>query len=227
MTMTERRPSDRPLDAAGDRSEPRGFRPASRRRSRIAAGAALAAVAIGGNVLLYTSLDDKTEVLQLVNNVRAGERVTSADLRIVEVDLDPTVPSVEAGDIALVVNQFARVFLPSGSLIYPSIVQSEPLVSDGAGVVAVQVTPTLQPAGLTTRSRVLLVIGSGEELRTIPARVVRLGSTDSAGSLSVEVAIDDGPTVAAAGDVRLVLVEPGTDPATEAGAGDAVEEGGG
>ncbi len=219
--MTERRPSERQIEASAERGQPRGFRPASRRRSRVAAGAALAAVAIGGNVLLYTTLDDKTEVLQLVANVRAGERVTSADLRIVEVDLDPTIPSVAADDIGVVVDQFARVFLPSGSLIYPGLVQAEPLVSDGAGVVAVQVTPTLQPAGLTTRSQVLLVIGDADELRTISARVVRLGSTDGgdAGSLSVEVPVADGPIVAAAGDVRLVLIDPGTDAATEAGAG--------
>ncbi len=220
--MTERRPSDRPLEAAGERGEPRGFRPASRRRSRVAAGAALAAVAVGGNVLLYTSLDDKTEVLQLVSNVRAGERVTSDDLRIVEVDLDPTIPSVAAEDIAVVVNQFARVFLPSGSLIYPGLVQSQPLVSDGAGVVAVQITPTRQPAGLTTRSQVLLVLVDDDQIQSISARVVKIGSDagGDAGSLSVEVPVADGPTVAAADDVRMVLIDPGTDEATEAGAGD-------
>lgn len=220
--MTERRPTEPPLATPAERGEPRGFRPASRRRSRIAAGVGLAALAIGGNVLLYTSLDDQTEVLQLVNDVRAGERVGSDDLRIVEVDLDPTVPSVAADDIGLVVNQFARVYLPAGSLIYPGIVQAEPLVTDGAGVVAVQVTPALQPAGLTTRSQVLLVIGDDETQRTIAARVVRLGSSDGtdAGALSVEVPVADGPAVAAAGTVRLVLVEPGTDAATEVGAAD-------
>ena len=36
-------------------SPQRGFRPASRRRARVAAGAALVAVAIGGNVLVYSS----------------------------------------------------------------------------------------------------------------------------------------------------------------------------
>ncbi len=220
MTMTDRRPGDRTAEASGDRGEPRGFRPASRRRSRVAAGVVLAALAIGGNLLLYTSLDDKTEVLQLVDNVRAGERVTSADLRIVEADLDPTVPVVEADDIALVANQYARVFLPSGSLIHPDLVQPEALISDGAGVVAVQITPARLPAGLSTRSQVLLVLVDDGQNTVVTARVVRVGSeaAGDVGSLSVEVPVDDAPSVAAADDVRVVLIEPGTDPATELGA---------
>jgi hypothetical protein len=220
MALTERRPVDRPPDQAdrADRAEPRGFRPASRRRTRLAAGAILAAMAIGGNILLYASLDDRTEVLQLVRNVRAGETVTSDDLRIVEVDLDPTVPAVAADDIALVVNRYARVYLPSGTLIFDQLVQSTPLVSDGAGVVAVEIRATRIPAGLSTRSQVLLVVveEGPSELFVTEGRVVRRGAEgDEGGALSVEVAVDDAPRVAAADDVRVVLVEPGIDPATE------------
>jgi SAF domain len=220
MAMTERRPATGTADTA-DRAEPRGFRPASRRRSRIAAGAILAAIAIGGNVLLYASLDDQTEVLQLVRNVRAGEVVTSDDLRVVEVDLDPTVPAVAAADIGLVVNRYARVYLPSGTLIFDQLVQSTPLVSDGAGVVAVEITATRLPAGLSTRSQVMLVVieSGSDELFVTDGRVVQRGADGvDGGAISVEVAVADAPRVAAADDVRVVLVEPGIDPATEAGA---------
>lgn len=216
--MTDRRPVDQVSSTtSSDRPEPRGFRPASRRRSRIAAGVIMAAVAIGGNVLLYTSLDDKTEVLQLVRDVRAGEVVTTGDLRVVEVDVDPNVPVVEADEIGLVANRYARVFLPAGSLVDVELVQVEPLVSEGAGVVAVQISPSQVPAGVTTRAQVLLVIPDGDELFTTTARVVRNVGVDGT-SMSVEVAIDDAPRVAAAGDVRVVLVEPGIDSATEVGA---------
>ncbi len=222
MALTDRRQTDQPVQSS-ERAEPRGFRPTSRRRTRIAAGAVLAAVAIGGNVLLYISLDDKTEVLQLVRDVRAGEIVTSEDLRIVEVDLDPTVPAVPAEDIALVVNQYARVYLPSGSLIFDQLVQSTPLVSEGAGVVAVEIRPTQVPAGLTTRSQVLLVIvpEGDNDLFVTNGRVVRHGGEVTEGTtaaLSVEVAVEDAPIVAAADDVRVVLVEAGVDAATEQGA---------
>lgn len=223
MALTDRRPTEQPVETA-TQVEPRGFRPASRRRTRIAAGAVLAAIAIGGNVLLYASLADQTEVLQLVRDVRAGELVTTNDLRVVEVDLDDTVPAVAADDIALVVDQYARVFLPSGSLIDDQLVQADPLVSDGAGVVAVEIRPTQVPAGLVTRSRVLLVVVPDGDADAFVAegRVVRHAgdSTDGgAASLSVEVAVADAPLVAAADDVRVVLVEPGVDAATEQGAG--------
>lgn len=217
--MTDRRPADRSVQQP-ERAEPRGFRPSSRRRTRIAVGVVLVAVAIGGNVLLYASLDDKTEVLQLARDVRAGEVVRSEDLRIVEVDLDPTVPAVPADDVALVVNQYARVFLPSGSLIFDQLVQPAPLVTDGAGVVSVEIRPTQVPAGLTTRSRVLLVVvpdGDGE-LFVTDGRIVRHAGDAADGAtaaLSVEVAVADAPAVAAADDVRVVLVEPGVDAATE------------
>ena len=221
MALTAHRPTDRSTDRATDRldrADARGFRPASRRRSRLAAGAILVAVAIGGNALVYASLDDRTEVLQLVRNVRAGEIVTSDDLRIVEVDLDPTVPAVMAGDIALVVNQYARAYLPSGTLIFDQLVQSTPLVSDGAGVVAVEIRATRVPAGLDTRSQVLLVVvedGAGE-LFVTDGRIVHRGvEGEDGGALSVEVAVGDAPRVAAADDVRVVLVEPGIDPVTE------------
>lgn len=220
MTPDERRPSGRATEPV-DRAEARGFRPASRRRSRLATGAILAAIAIGGNALLYASLDDRTEVLQLVRNVRAGELVTGDDLRIVEVDLDSTVPAVAAADVALVVNQYARVYLPSGTLIFDQLVQSTPLVSDGAGVVAVEIRATRVPAGLSTRSQVLLVLveEGSSDLFVTDGRVVRRSAEgDDSGALSVEVAVDDAPRVAAADDVRVVLIDPGIDPATEQGA---------
>lgn len=218
MTVTDQRPSETIPSHPGERTAPRGFRPASRRRTRIAAGAILATAAIGGNLLLYTSLDDTTEVLQLVRDVRAGETVSTGDLRIVEVDVDPNVPVVPAEEIGRVANRYARVFLPAGSLIFGDLVQSDPLLSAGAGVVAVQISPSQVPAGVTTRSQVLLVIDDGgSELFSTPARVVRNVGVDS-GSMSVEVALDVAPRVAAASDVRVVLIAPGEDAATEAGA---------
>lgn len=186
----------------------------------MAAGAVLAAVAIGGNVVLYTSLDDRVEVLQLARDVRAGEVVRPGDLRVVEADLDPTVPVVRAGDVDRVVDRFARTYLPAGSLVTDGLVQSEPLVAEGASVVAVDVPATLLPAGLTTRSQVLLVVPvPGGEPVVTPGRVVRRPDLEGDGTaMSVEVPRDVAARVAAADGVRVVLVEPGIDTATEAGA---------
>lgn len=222
MTLTDRPTATTPPESSA--GEPRGFRPASRRRSRIAIGAALAALAIGGNVLLYSSLDDKTEVLQVVRNVRAGEVVTSDDLRVVEVDLDPTVPAVAADQIGLVVNQYARVYITSGSLMVQQLVQPTPLVTAGAGVVAVEIRPTRVPSGLRERSRVMIVVlpeDADDDLFVTTGRVVARG-TDADNvtgvfGLSVEVAEGDAPAVAAGDDVRVVVLDPGSDTATERG----------
>ncbi|MDJ0768005.1 MAG: SAF domain-containing protein [Ilumatobacter sp.] len=219
--MSDRQEAVAVADAERGR-EPRGFRPASRRRARIAAGAVLAAVAIGGNVLVYSSLDDKTEVVQVVRNVRAGDLVTSEDLRIVEVELDDTVPAVEASQIGLVVNQYARTFITSGTLIAPQLVQPTPLVSSGASVVAVEVRAGRMPSGLSERSRVMLVVegeGTGADAFITTGRVVaRTDSADSttgSSSVSVEVAESDAAVVAAGNDVRIVLLDPGVDGALE------------
>ncbi len=231
MAMTDRR-SVEAEGAAGPTPAPRRFRPAGRRRARIAAGAALAAVAVGGNVLVYSSLDDTTEVVQVVSNIRAGAVVTSDDLRIVEVDVDASVPVVRADQIGLVVNQYARTFIASGTLIVPQLVQSTPLVTPGAAIVALEVRPTAVPAGLRERSRIQLVV-EGEDGRprlVTEARVVARGaepdSVTGVFALSVELAESDAAALVNADDVGIVLLDPGSDATTADGAGAEAAGGG-
>lgn len=212
---------------ASPSAEPKGFRPGSRRRARIAGGAAIAAVAIGGNVLVYTSLDDRTEVLQVVTDVRAGEAISTDDLRVVEVDLDPTVPVVQAGQLADVAGQYARVHIASGSLLAPVLVQPTPLVEPGSAIVAIELRPTLVPDGLRERSLIELIVTSDDdgdqtETRTtgrVVTRPVEVDGVSGVVSMSVALAGDDAATVAAGGDVRIVLLEPGADPVYADGAG--------
>ena len=115
-------------------------------------------LAVGGNLLVYSSLDHKTEVLQVVHDIPAGEIVSADDLRVVAVDVDPTVPTVAPDDIGAVVNQYARVHIAAGTLMVDVLVQPTPLVALGQGVVAVEIRPTHLPAGLRERSRVMLVV---------------------------------------------------------------------
>lgn len=202
---------------------PRGFRPASRRRARVAGGAALVAVAIGGNLLVYSSLDDRESVLQVVRDVPAGAQVAVEDVRPIEVDADDTLRSVRADRLSTVVGQFARVRLVSGSLVVAEALQSTPLVSPGAAVVAVQVPEGALPIGLRERSQVQLVVpasgdGSTASAPTIVSgRVVGLPTAPTTvtgtRSLSVEVSEESAATVVASDDVRVVLIHPGTDAA--------------
>lgn len=207
--------TERPAETEPGRS----FRPGSRRRTRIAAGVAIAAVAVAGNVLVYASLDDTTEVVQFVDNVYAGERIATSDVRVIEVDGDITTANlVPADQLGSIVNQYARTFIPSGSLASIYVVQSAPLVGGGTAVVAVSPSGGRVPSGLTERSRIGVVIGEPPDLVQIEARVVAVDRDDEdTASLSVEVGEADAAVVAAAEDLYVVLLDPGTDPAIVTG----------
>jgi hypothetical protein len=201
---------------------PHGFQPASRRRHRIAAGVALAAVAIGGNALVYSNLDDARPVVQVTRDVPAGTQISADMLRPVDVDADGTVNLVDAGRMDGLIGSHAKVRLVAGSLITWESVQDAALVSDGSAVVAIQVDDGRLPHGVRERVPVLLVIpaasGSSTSPIVIEGRVVGLpsptGSVLGTQSLSVEVDAAQAATVAAADDVRVVLAEPSADPAS-------------
>ncbi|HYN35102.1 MAG TPA: SAF domain-containing protein [Ilumatobacteraceae bacterium] len=211
--MTDARVSA-PVDQAG-----RGFQPVARRRNRIALGVLLAAIAIGGNVWLYSTLNLAEPVLQVVRDVPAGEQLTSDMLRTVEVDADSTVNLVPGDQLDSLVGSYAKVRLVSGSLVTAEALQSTPLVSTGSSVVAIQVGEGTLPIGVRERAAIMLVIPSEAGPTSIDARVVGLPVATSSAlgfeSLSVEVDAGDAATVAAADDVRVVLVEPSDDPAAQ------------
>lgn len=203
-------------------TEGRGFQPTGRRRKRIALGVLLAAIAIGGNVAIYTSLDDSAPVVQVTRDVPAGEQLTLDMLRTVDVDADPTVNVVPGDRLDSLVGTYAKVRLVSGSLVTAESLQPTPLVADGNAVVAIRVPEGSLPIGVRERVPVQLVVPGDGAPTTVSGRVVGLpaatGSALGVESLSVEVAADDAPTVASADDVRVVLVQPSTDPAAnEAG----------
>ena len=212
--------------SADERGATPGFNPTSRRRSRIAAGVALAAVAIGGNLLVYSNLDSSEPVVQTVRDVPAGEQITSDMLRTVDVDADSTVNLIDGDRMDTLIGTYAKVRLVAGSLVTVESLQPGPLVGFGSSVVAIQVADGALPSGLRERSPVLLVVpaersADDSTATSIPGRVVGLptATTSALGlqSLSVEVAAGDAATIAAADDVRVVLVEPSEDPAAKEG----------
>ena len=198
-----------------------GFRPAARRRHRIAAGLALGAVAVGGNVVIYSSLNDRDPVVQVVQDIPAGELITPDMIRTVEADLDGSVNVIAGRDLDTVVGRYAKVRLISGSLVTSESLQSEPLVSPGHAVVAIQVEVGELPIGLRERVPVRLVIPADRtteqtEGRSYDGRAVGLPvrSSDALrASVSVEVVEADAAPVASAERVRIVLLVPTSDPA--------------
>ncbi|MFN3256611.1 MAG: SAF domain-containing protein [Ilumatobacter sp.] len=207
-----------------------GFRPTARRRNRIAAGVALGAIAIGGNVLVYSSLDDAEPVVQAVRDIPAGTEITPGMLRSVDADLDDSIDAIPANQLEAISGRFAKVRIVSGSLVSANSLQSDPLVSAGRSVVALQVSRGALPIGLRERSRVQLVVPPTTSATSVDGqptvvegRTVGLpidaNSALGTVSLSVEVGALDAPAIAAADDVRVVLLEQQPDPAFESEGG--------
>lgn len=201
----------------------RGFRPSARRRNRIAAGVALGAAAIGGNVLVYSSLDDTTTAVQAVVNIPAGSQVTADMFRVVEVDVDPSVPTVTEDQLPLLVGQYSRVRIVSGSLVVGVVFQGDPLVQPDKAIIAIEIDADLVPIGTRERSSLQLVTLDSEDVpQTVPGRALAapVPSTTGQGevSMSIEVDVGQAAALATAEIVRVVLLPP--EPDTAAGDGE-------
>lgn len=199
----------------------RGFRPSARRRNRIAAGIALGAAAIGGNLIVYASLDDTTTAVQAIQNIPAGSQVTEDMFRIVEVDVDPSVPTVTADRLPLLIGQYARVRVVSGSLVVGVTFQTEPLVQADKAIVAIEIDEDLVPIGTLERSNLQLVTLDAEDIpQTVPGRALAPPTPSVSGqgtvSMSIEVDTALAAALATADVVRIVLLPPEPD----IGAGD-------
>lgn len=201
----------------------RGFHPTSRGRNRMAAGLALGAAAIGGNVLVYSSLNRSEPVVQAIDDIPAGEIITIDMVRTVDVSTGAGINVIDGDDIRTVVGLYAKVRLVSGSLVTSEALQVGPLVTDGNAIVAVEVRAGQLPIGLRERVPVRLVVpvnrnAERQDVLSIDGRVVGLPrpSTNALGtvSISIELANTDAATIAAADDVRVILLAPIEDPAT-------------
>lgn len=202
-----------------------GFAPSSRRRNRIAAGVALAALAVGANVLVYSALDDSEPAVMVVIDVPAGEQITGDMLRTVDLDAPSSVNLVPGDQLQSLIGAYAKVRLVSGSLVTPQSVQATSLVGPGNAVVAIQVDEGGLPVGLRERVPVRLVIPAASGAPTTDPNVIDgvvvalpIDTENALGrqSLSVEVPAASAPIVAAADEVRVVLLEPDGESADEA-----------
>lgn len=209
----------------------RGFRPHARRRNRIAAGVALGAAAIGGNLLVYASLDDSSAVVQAVRDIPAGSEITLDMFRVVDVDVDPTVPTISGDQLSLLAGQYARTRIASGSLVVGVAIQPEPLVEAGKAILAIEIDKDLVPAGVRARSNLQIVTLTQNNLasepavpETIPARAMSTATDSASGagtvSLSIEVDTTQAALIATADVVRVVLLPPEPDASANIASGE-------
>lgn len=186
----------------------------------MAAGTLLSLVAVGVVLFVFSTTDKRVAVLQVVRDIPAGSRLGAGDVRSIELSTDPTLAVVRASDLATIVGRYAKVRIAGGGLVSTGLLQVEPLVAPGSAVVAVSIPEGQLPAGLRERSQVEIVLppaGDHAPVVAVVGRVVGLPvapeSATGQMSVSLEVAVDDAVLVASADTVRVVLLDPGVDPA--------------
>jgi hypothetical protein len=187
---------------------------------RIAIGTLLSLTAVGVVLLVFSAADRRVAVLQVVRDLPAGSQIAAEDLRSIELSVDSSLAVVNTADLAGVIGEFTKVRIVGGGLLAPGLLQSQPLVAAGSAVIAVTIPSGEIPAGLRERSQVQIVIPAvGDEVQVAPVvgRVVGLpaapDSVTGQMSVSFEVAVAEAATVANATRVRVILLDPGTDPA--------------
>ena len=170
--------------------------------------------------MVFSTADRRVAVLQVVRDLPAGAQIGTGDVRSIELSTDPSLAVVQAVDLAGIVGQYTKVRIVSGGLLASGLLQSQPLVTVGSAVVAVTIPSGELPTGLRERSHVQIVIpvvGDQVQVAPVVGRVVGLpaapDSVTGQMSVSLEVAVADAVTVATATRVRVVLLDPGTDPA--------------
>lgn len=185
---------------------------------RIAVGTLLSMVAVGAVLLIFSTADRRVAVLQVVRDLPAGAQIGAADVRSIELSVDPSLAVVESAEVGSVIGQYTKVRIVTGGLLASGLLQHGPLVAPGSAVVAVTIPSGELPAGLRERSQVKIVIPvTGDDVLIPPVlgRVVGLpDAPDSVtGQLSVsfEVSATDAVAVASAIRVRVVLLDPGVD----------------
>lgn len=191
--------------------------PAIRARRRpwlIGLGALLVALGALAAVWLVGAAGQRQEVLALRSAVPYGQAVSSGDLSVVRVSVDPGIATVAASRRDEIVGQVSATQLVPGMLLSPDMVEPMGEPSDGQVLVPLAVSSDRMPAGgLRAGDRLLLVDTepSGGMPDTMGV-VVRVGPVDVNGLAVVDVTTPSsaGPGVAVAaakGNVAL-LVQP-------------------
>jgi hypothetical protein len=165
-------------------------------------------------------VDPATAVLAVARPVPAGSTVRDADLQVVRVVPGAGVEVVTEAERATVVGRTATVPLVAGALLAPAHVGAAAWPPAGESVVGVPVAAGRMPAGLSSGSRVSVLVpaaGAPGQLgqsgpAVVSGVVVALEPPSAAGvsTVSLSMASGDARRVAAAGDVVLVLESPGS-----------------
>ena len=105
--------------------------PRHRNPAWLLAGVLLVVLCALGGVLLFSSADDRTEVLVAARDLEPGEPISRGDLRIARVAIDGSVGSLSPADVDGLVGRLPVGRIPSGALLAGGMFADElPLAAD-------------------------------------------------------------------------------------------------
>lgn len=219
--MAEARARER-LSVAGAEMAPRtGLRVRPQRPGRALFGVLLIVVAVVVALTIYTRIGDRHEVLAVTRTVLAGEQLSAADLRVVSISSDDSLPSVPSSALDSMIGQYARVRMVQGSLLVVESVQSRPLVDPSKVLMSVPVPLSGVPTGLREGSRLMLILTPKSSataaapvlveatVAAVPRNLGELiggGDSNQSVALSVEVPPESAAAVGSADKVAVAVL---------------------
>jgi hypothetical protein len=132
-----------------------------RQPALIALGICLIGISATGFVFWSHQSSAKTPVLVLTKDVGYGEKLTTDDLKTVDITLAPGVNAVGADDEQTVVSEVATGQLHSGSILTASDISPTPPIPANMDVVALTLKQDDMPDGVTAGRQVELVAFKG------------------------------------------------------------------
>jgi len=199
-----------------------GLRVRPPRTARAVCAVLVMVASVAFSLTLWYRTGDRHEVLALTRTVLAGEQVTESDLREISIASDSSFASVPSSSRDLIVGQYAKVRLMSGSLLVTDSVQARPLVHPERVLMSVPVPLTGVPAGLREGSRLVLIVTPASDVvessapslveatvAAVPSNLGELvgGSTSSGATTMVALSVEVPPEAASlVGSAKAVAV---------------------
>ncbi len=197
---------------------PRAAQAGRRNRTRIALGLVVIVLCVLATASLFSSANNRSQVLSLRHAVPAGHTIASGDLAITRVSVGPGIRTTPASALDRVVGRVAAVALVPGSLLSPDDVSAAARVPTGMAIVGASLKAGQYPVSLAPGDEVRLVeiaapsaVGeSAAPLDRGRASVLDVaGSKDSPDALAVSLLVPTAASTTIAGDGasgRLSLV---------------------
>ena len=213
----------RPVDAGRREAPGQPPTPPTRglRLPQLAVGLMLTGCAALGFVLWNAAATQRSPVLALAQDVERGHVLELEDLRIVHVGTDDAIATVADGQAASVVGRVAVTDLGAGTLVVPDQFIQASALTPGAGVVGLALAPGQYPSPQLRVGDLVNVldVSNGQRVVVEAAEVVGVESIGTQGQrfvsvLAGEQAAGEVASVAATGEVRLILVARGDGEAT-------------